>query len=198
MTDNGKHALAMIRAMTQLNKEISQFLRACDKLLRQYGWRPPGGNTIIRDVSQSLDRPEDWAPFGFYRAYKKHHASQTRLCLNIALDEHDRPDMLNEPMVIAAMIEYRDTDRDDAWDPWALWFYAEPRDKHTGTVYPIGERELLSKDLVDGFGWKEEDQRSVKSCKILAVELFNVTTPEKIESGILDKLGITKSRPSDS
>ena len=71
MSENGQNVLGMVRQMQKLYGEIGAFMKHFEMVIAKKSLKPISNSTsVIKDISQSLNLPEQWGPMWMYRLYQ--------------------------------------------------------------------------------------------------------------------------------
>lgn len=116
-TDKGKHINAAFLYVAQVLKECQRLVYKIDSEMAPE-WKNLYGNRITRDVSADLRRPDYWLIYGIFRYYENDSDGLINKGINILLwDDY----ILEEPIIIAGKILYKDTSKRNHWDLWSIW-----------------------------------------------------------------------------
>lgn len=185
----GETMLSLVRNMQKLNGEIAALLKTFERLLSESGFRNDRGSTVTKDCSTSIDSPQYWAPPWMFRVLQNKRDRDDVIVLNIALDNPDEPDTIQEPLVLCARFRYQKGQAKKSageWDAWDLWFCKPP--KELGRVYDIGDLKLQSEEFLPQSGWDKDAVQAMQDIRFLAVPLTSITDSKTLEKEVIRRI----------
>jgi len=179
---------AMFDCLLKLYKQGQLLLMDADRLMGEHGWEPMH-TTATAGLSNSLNSPERWYARWAMRFYmptivdKNEQKIDQLLFVSIHFAaDHDTK--LDEPIVSAGRLIYEKPmtlkEANQSYDYWMCkyWFYSKPHDTLEG--------------------WRKTGQsrwyENLKSSETFIVPLYNITSSEKLEELVINRLVAAQER----
>lgn len=155
----GKAIIELFDSIRKIFVDISLIIEKFDDVFDDNGFKVKwGGSAITSDNSYSLNKPGQWLLEGIYRLYEKR--DEFVYGFNISF----KPG-IQEPLLIAGKLEYKDPMNATAWEIWNLWYDDDFIDeKKFGEIY-----------------YQNKIDSNLLSCKFFAISLTSITDNERIE-----------------
>jgi hypothetical protein len=170
----GYEITSVFKYVQKVFVECQRMLFKIDNLLAP-NWKTIYGNRITRDVTTSLQDPERWLVEAIFRVYES-----TDPYVNKAITISFWGEAIEEPIITAGKITYKDLNKRNHWDLWNLCFHwgnDEVKDEYVfnGTLYnikPIGcdyisEATIFSFPLVSISDDHELESKIIKTLRSL-------------------------------
>jgi hypothetical protein len=179
MEAKGKKIMDVLETVQQFFSEIAQVLKKIDDEMENKGWTSLYSDTTA-GRSSSLEHPDVWLPFVNFRVYSKTKKSNQKKIISICYS----PQELNQPIIIAGLVEYKKNSWKQVYDYWVLWI---------SWIYDRNGEKKLNGRIYQKFTYdptsKEPDYTHLfKKRKLFAYNLTDITNENDIKTKISDKL----------
>jgi len=176
-TNKGKNISLAIEYVQRIFRESNQVIRHLDNLMEKESYSHLYGNTVTRDLSHDLEKPEQWLPDSIFRYYRQTDDNKTIRGITITYWNDEEP--IEEPILIGAVFTCSKFDVQERkyWDIWRLWFKDD-------------EEKLKSIDgnFHDCNLEDEEVKDRIIKAKVFAIPLVSISSNEDIYNKVYKRL----------
>ena len=188
MSENGQNVLGMVRQMQKLYGEIGAFMKHFEMVIAKKSLKPISNSTsVIKDISQSLNLPEQWGPMWMYRLYQG-NIKHELVSLNIALDCPDYQDRITEPLALFSIVSGKKADMKHEWYPWDIYFSFRPLQKQNNRVYSLKDFDLKNIDGINELVWEKGDLEAIEELRFISVPLMEIEGEQDILNKIVNPI----------
>ena len=183
-----------VKSAREFYGSIAGLLGTADTLMGQHAWVTAAGNKCWEKESTSLEQPQQWMPYEFFRFFKTETQPSVLAAITVLLDtrRHLGEPSIDEPLVAGIWFDFGDAVR-DGWEYWyARWpsyVGAKPYQSwKTQAVedLPAAERERQA------YQFKRVRCRSLPLAEIQTAELLNSQLIEPLVRDIREQAATQK------
>lgn len=179
MINQGKTLLTAVNQIRDYFEKISLLLLTADSQMDEHGWKPAQGSTSNAYGSAAIYLPRQWLPYDVFRFYKHVDFKHFLLCISIILDNKGEKNEITEPLISAAIFDYKPKTEIGHWDyGFARWHLAAPNRLDNG--------EIIEFDPTAGL--QENDRYSVNSIHSLALPLTLINDSNALNERIIQSI----------
>lgn len=165
--------------ITSAFRYIQQVFNECQRLLFKIDnhmapeWSTIYGNRITKDVSASLQEPNRWIIEAVFRVYELNKEQLINKAITISF----WGDVVDQPVITAGKIVYRDISKRDHWDLWNVWFHWDDQDE--GNLYELNGK-------INNF--KSSECKHIEEAKVFSWPLIDIADEEALVEKIIKPL----------
>lgn len=160
---------------------IQKVFRECQRLIFKIDshmhpeWTHLYGNRITRDVSASLQEPDNWIVEAIFRAYESDKDKMVNKCITITFWGED----VDQPIITAGKIVYDDITKRGHWDLWNIWYgWTDTSDDGSNKYEPDGKVNVF----------QSEECKYIKEAHVFSLPLISITDDEVLMGKIIKPL----------
>lgn len=186
MSDDGTNIIKMMEQIGTICEQSSLLLKTADKHMEKKGWEAYS-NTVINDMSKSLNEPKKWFPNYLFRFYLHDEYENILAFISILLVDDlygNYEGKLTEPLITAGIFDYGEGNEVDEWEYWyAKWYkFHEESDNNYGTIFESKANWI--KEWEEKLDYKFDFQ----SYKCFGYPLISITNEDYVVSRIVNQL----------
>lgn len=177
MSEDGKNIVGMLQQLRRLCEELSVLPKTADAMMAEKDWKPVD-TYAVGSLSYTLVRPRQWLPQEVRRFYITDTFSHYLVFLSVILDDWEKENSLEEPLLTAGLIDYGSGNKApiQGLTPYARWHLQMPNRNDEG--------RLIS---TDGIFWAK-DKVPFSRVSTLGVPLTSITNSEELKSKVIEPI----------
>ena len=181
MSDAGKEILESTRKFRRYLEDIGKLLSTAEEMLEKQGFqRIDGSQAVDQRGRADIGRPGRWFPQDAFRFLTHEKNKRLLVVISVIMDDIDRPDSLDQPIVSAAWLECTNGANDRRDELSRIIFILEPPKRDESMIeIPPEEIKKFPRNQIKG---------DILSSQALAVPLIDIVGPKEIKEKIITPL----------